>query len=125
METCFNAVYVVCDSEDFFTGWVYKLNSPQSIKVNRSEFDEGTGFKHDISASQGVNFIIAIEDLKININFADNVVSDKHFNCFNKYECKPKKVHYQLTNMIVFDIESFNTDTADLYSVCLYKLNKI
>ena len=37
------------DSEDvFFTGWLYKLNTHEFKKVNRSQFGRGTDFKQDI-----------------------------------------------------------------------------
>ena len=33
-------------SEDvIFTGWLYKLNTPEIYKVNRSQFARGTDFK--------------------------------------------------------------------------------
>ena len=37
------------DSEDvIFTGWLYKLNTPEFKKVNRSQYGKGTDFKQDI-----------------------------------------------------------------------------
>ena len=48
-ESYINAIDIDYDSEDvFFTGYVYKLNTPQVNKVNRSQYARGTNFRHDI-----------------------------------------------------------------------------
>ena len=44
---------------------------------------------------------------------------------FIKYQYKLKKVQPQLTNMTVFDIETFNTDRAVPYAIGIYRLSKI
>ena len=47
------------ESEDvIFTGWLYKLNTPEFKKVNRSQFGRGTGFKQDIVEYIGNNCYI-------------------------------------------------------------------
>ena len=53
------------------------------------------------------------------------VLSDKHVKSFIEYEYKPKKVQSQLTNMIVHDLETLNTDGANFYANCIYRLSKI
>ena len=207
------------DSEDvIFTGWLYKLNTPEFKKVNRPQYGRGTDFKQDIveyignncyiptsgnffikcinyftqkdfteefltfirteqrrsnvmtSAriqpfcrknninigcydgfrvcprnltqrnialkihnnhfcliwkSVGVNFDKAIQELKDNFKVVDNVISDKLVKICIKYEYKPKKVQSQLTNMIVYDIETFNTIKCVPYANCIYRLSKI
>ena len=208
------------DSEDvIFTGWLYKLNTPEFNKVNRSQYGRGTDFKQDIveyigdncyiptsgncfikcinrftkkdyteefltfirteqrrsnvmtSArvqpfcrkhninigcydgirvcprkcprkrhtalkihnnlfcliwkSDGVSFDKAIKELKDNFKVIDNVISDKHVKSYLKYEYKPKKVQSQLTNMIVYDIETFSTIKCVPYANCIYRLSKI
>ena len=207
------------DSEDvIFTGWLYKLNTPEYKKVNRSQYGKGTDFKQDIveyignncyiptsgncfikcinyftkkdyteefltfirteqrrsnvmtSArvqpfcrkhninigcydgirvcprnitqrhialkihnnhfcliwkSDGVSFDKAIKELKDNFKVIDNVISDKHDKSYIKYEYKPKKVQSQLTNMIVYDIETFSTIKCVPCANCIYRLSKI
>ena len=207
------------DSEDvIFTGWLYKLNTPEFIKVNRSQYGRGTDFKQDIvkyidnncyiptsgncfikcinyftkkdyteefltfirteqrrsnvmtSArvqpfcrkhninigcydgfrvcsrniaqrnialkihnnhfcliwkSDRVSFEKARKELKDNFRVVDNVISDKHVESFIKYEYKPKKVQSQLTNMVVYDIETFSTIKCIPYANCIYRLSKI
>ena len=207
------------DSEDvIFTGWLYKLNTPEFKKVNRSKYGRGTDFKQDIveyignnsyiptngncfikcinyftkkdyteqfltfirteqrrsnvmtSAkvqpfcrkhninigcydgfrvcprnitqrntalkihnnhfcliwkSDGVSFVEAIKELKDNFKVVDNVISDKHVKSYIKYEYKPKKVQSQLTNVIVYDIETFSTIKCVPYANCRYRISKI
>ena len=207
------------DSEDvIFTGWLYKLNTPEFKKVNRSQYGRGTDFKQDIVEyisnncyirtsgncfikcnnyftkkdyteefltfirteqrrsnvmtaariqpfcrkhninigcydgfrvcprnirqrnialkihnnhfcliwkSNGVSFEKAIKELKDNFRVVDNVISDKHVKSFIKYEYKPKKVQSQLTNVVVYDIETFSTIKCVTYANCIYRLSKI
>ena len=207
------------DSDDvIFTGWLYKLNTPEFKKVKRSQYGRGTDFKQDIveyignncyiptsgncfiksinyftkkdyteefltfirteqrrsnvmtSArvqpfcrkhnvnigcydgfrvcprnitqrnialkihnnhfcliwkSYNVSFDRAIRELKDNFKVVDNVISDKHVKSYIKYEYKPKKVQSQLTNMIVYDIETFSTIICVPYAICIYRLSKI
>ena len=49
-ESYFNAIdNSGYDSDDvIFTGWLYKLNTPEVRKVNRSQYGRGTDFKQDI-----------------------------------------------------------------------------
>ena len=47
------------DSEDvIFTGWLYKLNTPELRKLNRSQYGRGTDFKQDIVEYVGNNCYI-------------------------------------------------------------------
>ena len=75
--------------------------------------------------SDGVSFEKAIKELKDNFKVVDNVISDKHVKSFIKYEYKPKKVQSQLTNVVVYDIETFNTIKCVPYANCIYRLSKI
>ena len=75
--------------------------------------------------SNGVSFDRAIKELKDNFRVVDNVISDKHVKSYIKYEYKPKKVQSQLTNMIVYDIETFSTIKCVPYANCIYRLSKI
>ena len=204
------------DSDDvIFTGWLYKLNTPEFKKVNRSQYGRGTDFKQDIVEYIGnncciptsgncfikcityftyteefltfvrteqrrsnvmtsarvqpfyrkhninigfydgfrvcprnitqrnialkkhnnhfcliwksykVSFDREIKELKDNFKVVDNVISDKHVESYFKYEYKPKKVQSQLTNMIVYDIETFSTTKCVPYANCIYRLSKI
>ena len=72
-----------------------------------------------------MSFDKAIKELKDNSKVVDNVISDKHVRSYIKYEYKPKKVQSQITNMIVYDIETFNTIKCVPYATCIYRLSKI
>ena len=76
--------------------------------------------------SNGISFNQVIgNELKPNFKVVDNVVSDKHVKSFIKYEYNPKKVKSPLTNIIVYDLETFNKNRAVPYCSCIYKLSKI
>ena len=66
------------DSEGvIFTGWLYKLNTPEFKKVNRSQYGRGTDFKQDIVEYHGQNCHISTS-------------SDFFINCikyFTKKDC--------------------------------------
>ena len=58
-------------------------------------------------------------ELKPNFKFVDNVISDKHFKNFFKYEYNPKKVKSPLTNIVFYDLETFNKFRAVPYCSCI------
>ena len=70
------------------------------------------------SNGSSFNQIIEIE-LKPNFKVIDNVISDKHVKSFIKYDYKPKKVKSPLTNIVVYDLETFNKDRAVPYCSCI------
>ena len=74
--------------------------------------------------SDGISFEKAITELKDNFKVVDNVISDKHDKCFIKYEYNPKKFKSTLTNIVVYDLETFNKNRAVPYFSCIYKLSK-
>ena len=65
------------------------------------------------------------KESKDNFKVIDNVISDKHVKSYIIYEYKLKKVQSQLTNKIVFDLETLNTDRVVSYASCVYRLSKI
>ena len=76
--------------------------------------------------SDGISFNQVIEDeLKQNSKVVDNVISDKHVKSFIKCEYNPIKTKSPLTNIIVYDLETFNKTRAVPYCSCIYKLSKI
>ena len=48
-----------------------------------------------------------------------NVISDKHVKSFIKYDYKPKKVQCPLTNVVVYDLETFKRIRVVPYCSCL------
>ena len=66
--------------------------------------------------TDNISFNQVMEDeLKPNFKVVDNVISDKHVKSFIKYEYNPKKVKSQLTNIVVYDLETFNKIRAVPY----------
>ena len=75
--------------------------------------------------SQGVSFNQAITELKINFKMVDNYITDENVNSHFKYEFIPKKIESHLTNFILYDLETHNTDRARPYNMTFYRLSKI
>ena len=76
--------------------------------------------------SNGISFDQVIEnELKPYFKVVDNAISDKHVKGFIKYEYNPKKVKSPLTNIVVYDLETFNKIRAVPYRSCIYKLSKL
>ena len=58
-EAFINAIDEGYDAEDaIFKGHIYKINTPQSNKVNRSQYGNGCDFKHEIIEYRGSNCFI-------------------------------------------------------------------
>ena len=71
----------------------------------------------------GISFFSSNKKLGQNLKVIDNVISDKHVQSFNKNEYIPNKS--PLTNIVIYDVETFTTIKCVLYSNCIYKLSKI
>ena len=73
-----------------------------------------------------ISFNQVIEnDLKPNFKVVDNGISDRHVKGCIKYEYNPKKVKSPLTNIVIYDLETFNKIKAVPYCSCIYTLSKI
>ena len=75
--------------------------------------------------SQNVSFIQAIQELKNNFKIVDNYITEENVNAYFKYEFIPKKIESHLTNFIVYDLETHNTNRARPYNMTFYRLSKI
>ena len=59
-EAYINAIDEGYDTQDaIFNGYVYKLDTPQFKKVNRSQYGNGCDFKHEIIEFRGDNCFIS------------------------------------------------------------------
>ena len=75
--------------------------------------------------SQGVSFNQAIQELKANFRMVDNYITEENVTSHFKYEFTPKKIESQMTNFILYDLETHNTDRARPYNITFYRLSKI
>ena len=75
--------------------------------------------------SQKVSFKDAIRELKDNFKIVDNYITEENVTSHFKYEFIPKTIESHLTNFIVYDLETFNTDRARPYNMTFYRLSKI
>ena len=74
--------------------------------------------------SEGVSFDKAIKELKDNFEIVDNYITEENVKSHFEYIYKPKKIESHLTNFIVYDLETHNTDRARLY-VFFYRWSKL
>ena len=73
--------------------------------------------------SQGVSFNQAFQELKNNFKVVDNYITEENVKSHFEYIYKPKKNESHLTNFIVYDIETHNTDRARPYVFSFYRLS--
>ena len=58
-EATFNAIDEGYDAEDaIFNGYIYNINTPQFKLVNRSQYENGFDFKHEIIGYRGISCFI-------------------------------------------------------------------
>ena len=74
---------------------------------------------------ENVKFNQAVKELKNNFKIVDNFITEKNVNSHFKYEFIPKKVDSHLTNLVVYDLETLNTDRVKPYNLTFYRINKI
>ena len=75
--------------------------------------------------SENVSFKDAIKELKDIFKIVDNYMTEENVNSFFKYEYTPKKIETHLSNFIVYDLETHNTDRARPYCISFYRSSKI
>ena len=75
--------------------------------------------------SEKVSFNQAIRELKDNFKMVDNYITEENVNSHFKYEFIPKKIDSHLTNFVVYDLETHNTNRARPYVFCFYRLSKL
>ena len=75
--------------------------------------------------SQGVSFSQVIQELKDNFKMVGNYITEENVKSHFKYEFIPKKTDSHLSNFIVYDLETRNTDRARPYIMTFYRLSKI
>ena len=75
--------------------------------------------------SEGVSFKQAIKELDDNFKMVDNYITEENVTSHFKYEFIPKKIESHLSNFIVYDLETHNTNRARPYNMTFYRLSKI
>ena len=69
---------------------------------------------NDISLKKAIEY-----ESKPSFKVVDNFISDKHVKCFIEYEDNPKKIITLITNIVVYDLETFNKIRAVPFCVCI------
>ena len=75
--------------------------------------------------SEGINFNQAIKELEDNFKVVDNYKTKENVNSHLEHEFIPKKIESHLTNFIVYDLETHNTDRARPYVFCFHRLSNL
>ena len=75
--------------------------------------------------SENVSFKQAIRELEENFKIVENYITEESVNFHFEYIFTPKKIDSHLTNFIVYDIETYNTDRARPYCISFYRLSKL
>ena len=75
--------------------------------------------------SQGVSFHQAVKVLKDNFKIVKIFITEENVKSHFEYIYTPEKIESHLTNLIVYDHETHNTDRARPYVFCFYRLSKL
>ena len=76
--------------------------------------------------SEGVGFDNVIKnELKDIFKIVDNYITEENVKSHFEYIYTPKEIESHLTNFIVYDLETHNTDRARAYVFCFYRLSKV
>ena len=75
--------------------------------------------------SEVVSFNQAIQELKNNFKIVENYIIEENVKSHFEYIYQPQKIESHLTNFIVYDLETHNTDRARRYNITFYRLSKI
>ena len=112
-----------CKKHNINIGWIDGLRRcPRKNTERDIAFDVYKNHFCVFWKSNGIIFNKATEELKLNLKVVDVVISDKHFKNIIKQENIRKKDQPQLIHMIVYDLETFNTDRAIPYATRTHRL---
>ena len=75
--------------------------------------------------SEDVSFKQAIKEIKDKFIIVDICVTEENVTFHFKYEFTPTKIESHLTNFIVYELETQNTDRARPYCISFYRLSEI
>ena len=75
--------------------------------------------------SQGISFNQAITELKDKFKIVDIYITEENVRSYFEYIYKPKKTESHLTNFIVYDLETHNTNRTRPYVFCFCRLSKL
>ena len=75
--------------------------------------------------SKDVSFNQAIKDLKDKFKMVKKFITEENVKSHFEYIYKPNKTESHLTNFIVDDLETHNTDRARPYVFCFHRLSKL
>ena len=75
--------------------------------------------------SEVISFIQIIKELKENLKVVHYYITEVNVKSYSEYIYQPKKIQSYLNKIIVYDLETHNTDRARPYVFCFYRLSKL
>ena len=75
--------------------------------------------------SEKVSFNQAIKKLKDSFKIVDFFITEENVNSHFNYEFMPNKIELHLTNFILYDLETHNTDKVRPCNMSFYRLSKL
>ena len=75
--------------------------------------------------SQNISFDQAVIELKKDFKIVNNYITHENVKSYFEYKYQPKKLQSCLSNFIVYDLGTLNTDIAKPYTITFYRLYKI
>ena len=75
--------------------------------------------------SESVSFNQVVKEWKANFKIVDKFITEENAKSHFEYIYKPKIIKSDLTNFIVCDLETHNTDRGRPYVFCFYRLSKL
>ena len=81
--------------------------------------------KNHICVIWGDSLKKAVKEVEANFKFINTEVSELNVHNFKEYKFNPRKVANQVTNVCLYDIETFNRDRAVPYAVGYFPVSKM
>ena len=75
--------------------------------------------------SEGISFHQANEELKDDFKIVDNYKTEENVKSYFENIYQTEKIESHLTNFIVYDVETHNTDRTRPYNMTFYRLSKL
>ena len=114
-----------CRANNFNLGYYDGIRVfPRSITDRKKAFFLYKNHFCLIWKSDGVSFDKTIKEMKDNFIIVDTYKTEENVFSHFKYEFIPKKIESHLTNSVVYDLETHNTDRASPYCFSFYRLRK-
>ena len=117
-EAYINSIDQGYDAKDsIFNGNFYKIDTPVFNMTLGSPYRNACDLQHEI--------IETMEELKSSLNLIETFIREEDVNSLFQYVIIPKKIEPQMTDFIVYDLETLNTDRTRPNIMTVNRLSKL